>query len=366
VTQTDPRERTEPAHSAKDERVASAAKHWALRFVSNGVELGAFQSTIQRIERWEQWCSEWGVTARGYEELAEAAEARGDTLTAGESWVRAAICWHFGKFVFIDDLTQQRAAHNRTVADFRKGMASLEPPAERVEIPYGRRRLAGILRRPSGVKKPPVVVLIPGLDSVKEELQYTADHFLRRGLATLSIDGPGQGEAEYELPIEPAYERPVAAVLDWVETRGDVDASRAGLYGISLGGYYALRGAAHESRLKAVVSNAGPYKFGDLWDQLPPLTRQAFTQRSGASSEPDARRRADLLTLEGVDSVLCPTLLVFGKLDRIIPFSEAERSARIAGVELVTYETGNHGVTDQAFESRTMVADWLRRQLSAT
>jgi len=64
--------------------------------------------------------------------------------------------------------------------------------------------------------------------------------------------------------------------------------------------------------------------------------------------------------------VLCPTLLVFGKLDRIIPFSEAGRSARIEGVELVAYETGNHGVTDQAFESRTMMADWMRRHLSAT
>jgi len=350
----------------QDERVASAAKHWALRFVSNGVELGAFQSTLQRIERWERWCAEWGVTARHYEEVAAAAESRGDTLTAGESWVRAATCWHFGKFVFMDDLAQQRTAHERTVADFRKGMASLEPPAERVEIPYGTHRLAAILRTPPGVTKAPLVVMVPGLDSVKEELQPTAEHFLRRGLATLAIDGPGQGEAEYDLPIEPAYERPVAAVVDWVETRKDLDSSRIGVYGLSLGGYYALRAAAHEARLKAVVSNAGPYKFGDLWDQLPELTRQAFTQRSGASGQDDAHRRADALTLEGIDRVLCPTLLVFGKLDRIIPFSEAGRSARIEGVELVAYETGNHGVTDQAFESRTMMADWMRRHLSAT
>lgn len=353
------------AHRVQDERVASAAKHWALRFVSNGVELGAFQSTIHRIERWDQWCAEWAVTARHYEEIAEAAEARGDTLTAGESWVRAALCWHFGKFVFMDDLTEQRAAHDRTVADFQRGMASLEPPATRVEIPYGSHALAGILRKPSGGEKPPVVVMIPGLDSVKEELQPTADHFLRRGVATLAVDGPGQGEAEYDLPIEPAYERPVAAVLDWLERRADLDHSRTGLYGISLGGYYALRASAHEPRLKAVVSNAGPYRFGDLWDSLPELTRQAFTQRSGATSDEDARQRAGLLSLEGIERVLCPTLLVFGKLDRIIPYSEAQRCAAISGVELVTYETGNHGVTDQAFESRTMLADWMRGKLSS-
>jgi 2,6-dihydroxypseudooxynicotine hydrolase len=265
----------------------------------------------------------------------------------------------------MDDLAQQRAAHDRTVDDFRRGMASLDPPAERVEIPYGQHNLAGLLRKPVGVAKPPVVVMVPGLDSVKEELQPTADHFLRRGVATLAVDGPGQGEAEYDLPIEPAYERPVAAVVDWIETRDDLDASRIGLYGISLGGYYALRAAAHEKRLKAMVSNAGPYRFGDLWDSLPELTRQAFTQRSGAKGDEDARRRAGLLSLEGIGKVLCPTLLVFGKLDRIIPYSEALRCAAIEGVELVTYETGNHGVTDQAFESRTMLADWMRRTLSA-
>ncbi len=349
----------------QDERVASAAKHWALRFVSNGVELGAFQSTLQRVESWDRWCAEWGVTARHYEEVAAAAESRGHTLTAGESWVRAAMCWHFGKFVFMDDLAQQRAAHDRTVNDFQRGMASLDPPARRVEIPYGKHTLAGLLRKPPGVAKPPVVVMVPGLDSVKEELQPTADHFLRRRLATLAVDGPGQGEAEYDLPIEPAYERPVAAVLDWIGTREDLDVSRTGLYGISLGGYYALRAAAHEKRLKAVVSNAGPYRFGDLWDSLPELTRQAFTKRSGASGDEDARHRAGLLSLEGIGEVLCPSLIVFGKLDRIIPYSEAQRCAAIAGVELVTYETGNHGVTDQAFESRTMLADWMRRRLSS-
>jgi 2,6-dihydroxypseudooxynicotine hydrolase len=349
----------------QDERVASAAKHWALRFVSNGVELGAFQSTLQRIERWDAWCAEWGETGRRYEMYAAAAQARGDTLTAGEAWVRASLCWHFGKFVFMDDTAQQRAAHDRTVDDFKRGMASLDPPAERVEIPYAGHTLAGVLRTPLGVEKAPVVLMVPGLDSVKEELQPTADHFLRRGLATLAVDGPGQGEAEYDLPIEPAYERPVAGVVDWIETRKDLDASRIGLYGISLGGYYALRAAAHEKRLAAVVSNAGPYRFGDLWDSLPVLTRQAFTKRSGATDEDDARRRAMLLTLEGIDRVLCPTLLVFGKLDRIIPYSEALRCAAISGVELVTYETGNHGVTDQAFESRTMLADWMRTKLSS-
>ena len=43
------------------------------------------------------------------------------------------------------------------------------------------------------------MIMIPGLDSTKEELRSTEDLFLERGIATFSVDGPGQGEAEYDL-----------------------------------------------------------------------------------------------------------------------------------------------------------------------
>ena len=43
------------------------------------------------------------------------------------------------------------------------------------------------------------MIMIPGLDSAKEELRSTEELFLERGIATFSVDGPGQGEAEYDL-----------------------------------------------------------------------------------------------------------------------------------------------------------------------
>ena len=70
--------------------------------------------------------------------------------------------------------------------------------------------------------------MIPGLNSVKEELQATAEYMLRRGLAVIAIDGPGQGESEYEFPIEPAYERVVTAVADYLKGRDDLDPDRLG------------------------------------------------------------------------------------------------------------------------------------------
>jgi dienelactone hydrolase len=361
---------------APDERVRTALAHWGPRFVANGTDPADVQATLARIARWDEWCREWGRTAAGYEALAADAERAGRRLTAAEAWRRAGLCWHWGKFLFTDHPDQRRAAQQRTVACYARGAWALEPPAELVEIPYRGTRLAGWLRLPPGAGPSPVVVMVPGLDSVKEELQATAEHLLRRGLATLAVDGPGQGEAEDELPIEPAYERVVSACCDWLERHQDagpatqprarVDTARTGVFGVSLGGYYAARAAAFEPRLRAAVDLAGPYRLDDGWDELPSLTRAAFQRRSGAASAAQARERAAALTLAGAAAhIRVPLLVLHGSHDRVVPASHAERlAAEAPGAELAVLQGGNHGLTNRAFESRSLLADWLAERLA--
>ena len=351
---------------ASGSRVAAASAHWGARFVANGTDFGDFQATLSRIRGWDDWCREWGVTAQRYEALAEEASARGHSLTAGEAWRRAALCWHWGKFVFVDRPDEQRAAHERAVASFRRGAGTLTPPAELVSVPYGDGALAAYLRVPVSDASPPVVIMIPGLDSVKEELQATAEYLLRRGLAVIAVDGPGQGEAEYDLPIEPAYERVATAVIDYLAGRSDVGSDRIGVFGVSLGGYYAARCAAFEPRLRAAVALAGPYRLDLDWDSLPPQTRAAFKVRSRAGSDEEARSRAGALTLEPAAArIACPLLVAHGGQDRLIPAYHAERLAREAPrAELLLYPDGNHGLTNHAFESRSRIADWLAAHLT--
>jgi dipeptidyl aminopeptidase/acylaminoacyl peptidase len=364
------------AGTAQDERVAAALAHWAPRFVANGTDYPDFVATLSRITRWDDWCREWGSTAESYERLAQRAEDEGHPVTAGGAWRRAALCWHWGKYVFVDHPDEMRAAHDRTVDCYRRGAGTLTPPAERVEIPYASTSLAGYLRVPPATQGattqaaagplPPVVIMVPGLDSVKEELQATADYFLARGLATLAIDGPGQGEAEYELPIEPAYEKVAAAVADFLGSRADIDPGRIGLMGVSLGGYYAARCAAYEPRLRAAVALAGPYRFDLDWDTRPPQSRATFQYRSGAGSPEEARQRAAALTLEqAAPEITIPLLVVHGQLDRMVLPQQAERlAAEAPGAELAMYPRGNHGVTNQPYESRSMMADWLAGHLN--
>ena len=350
-----------------DPRVEAAIAHWAPRFIAQGIDYNDFVRTTARIQRWQDWCTEWQRTAEQHEALARAAETRNSPLAAADAWVRAAMCHHFGKFVFFDDMEQLRSASAAAVSAYGRAAPLLDPPAEPVSIPYGHVRLPGYLRLPVGANRPPIALLIAGLDSTKEEFHSFTGLFLRRGVATLAFDGPGQGEVEFELPIEPQFEKPVAAVLDWLASRSDVDSSRVAAAGVSLGGYYAARAAAFEPRLTCAVAMGGPYAFAPDFDELPSLSRQAFQVRSHSPDLETARRRAAALSLEGVATRIDqPFLVVFGKQDRLIPYQHAERLyAEIASADkrLEMYEHGNHVVNNMPFAYRPLVADWIADHL---
>jgi len=341
-----------------DARVQSAVEHWAPRFIQAGVDYNDFVRTTARIERWEDWLDAWSETAEIHADLARSAETAGRIHTAGEAWLRAAVCFHFGKFVWVLDAERARAAADRAVAALRAAHRLLDPTAERIEAPLG---VVANLRRPAGADRPPLALLIPGLDSTKEEFFRLENLFLARGMATLSLDGPGQGEGGYALPMRHDYEVAVTAILDAVSARDDLDLARVGALGVSLGGYFAPRAAAFEPRIRAVAGISGPFCFGELWDSLPELTRETFVHKAG-----DGRSRALELDLSGVlEGLDAPALFVTGKLDRLIPWESTRRQAEAAPHgEFVLFEDGNHVCANIPYKARPLVADWLAEKLA--
>jgi len=349
-----------------DERVEAAIKNWAPRFTSQGVDYNDFFRTTARIQKWDEWCREWVTTGDMHHDLAMQTEAKGNNLSAGEAYISAALCYHFGKFVFQDYHDEYMSAAGKSVDAFAKGLALLDPTGERVEIPFDGATMVGTLRLPVDADKPPLILLLPGLDSTKEEFFYWENVFLKRGLATFSLDGPGQGECGYNSHIRPDYETAVATALDTLTKRNDIDPHRIGLAGVSLGGYYAPRAAAFESRVKAAVGNCGPWNFGECWESLPGLTRAAFKYHSGATSDEDARVRAHTLTLDGVaQKIKKPLLIIHGKLDRIIPWEQAHKIVDAVGsnAELAMFENGNHVCNNIPYIYRPLTADWLKEKL---
>jgi dienelactone hydrolase len=348
-----------------DARVQAAIDHWAPRFVQAGVDYSDFVVTTAGVERWEDWHAAWCRNGDMHAGLAEEAASKDRRLTAGEAWSRATVAYHFAKFVWMVDRELSRAAADRAVAAMAKTHEYLDPAAERIEVPLDGGRVVGNLRRPPGADAPPLVVLVPGLDSTKEEFFRLENVFLERGMATFSMDGPGQGECGYDLPIRPDYDVAVSAVLDALAGRTDVDRGRVGLLGVSLGGYYAPRVLAFEPRVKAGVGLSGPYRFSDIWDDVPPQTRETFVVKSFAKDEEEGRSRAAELDLNGVaERIRQPYLAITGRLDRLIPWEQTERAAREApNGTFLLHEDGNHGCANVPYKTRPVAADWLREQL---
>src|SRR6266702_3593095 len=239
--------------------------------------------------------------------------------------------------------------------------------APRVAIAFEGKTLYGLLRRPAGATgRSTLLIMAPGLDSTKEELHAYAEPFLARGIAILAIDGPGQGEAEYEIPICGDYERAARAVCDWIEKRTDLDAAKIAMWGVSLGGYYAPRASAYERRIRACIALSGPFEWKEIWGALPLLTREAFRVRSHCATEAAALRHAASLSMnEAAAKIACPIFIVTGREDRLVPASHAERLAKaVSGpVELLIVEDGGHNANNRPYRYRSRTADWLAGQL---
>jgi 2,6-dihydroxypseudooxynicotine hydrolase len=354
------------AKTPKDKRVEIAIHHWAPRFVSSGVPLTDFEEVTASLSRWEDWCAAWSARAEVHETIGREALAQGYKVSAGEHLTRAAILYHFGKFMFVHDIPQMKRAHAKVIECRGLALPLVRYPGERVEMPYQGRKLAGTLRKPEGAAKPPVVVMCVGLDSTKEEMDVYEGIFLARGMATLAFDGPGQGEAEYDIPIRGDYEVAVKAVVDYIETRNDLDAKRVGLWGVSLGGYYSARAAAFEKRVKACISLSGPYNWVDTFDGRNELSREAFRVRSHSKTMDEAREVAKTLTLEGVaKNINCPIYVVGGELDGLTPPHNAKRIAAEVGgpCELLIVKGGNHVANNRRYMFQTQTADWMGGQL---
>jgi dipeptidyl aminopeptidase/acylaminoacyl peptidase len=349
-----------------DPIVQSAIAHWGPRFVANGVALTDFEEVTASVVKWDDWCRAWSNRAAQHEAMGREALANNKLISAGEHLQRASVYYHFGKFLFVHDVPQMKAAHMKAVACRNDALPYLNPPGERVTIPYDGKALHGILRKPSGVAKPPVLIMCVGLDSAKEETDAYERPYLDRGIATLVFDGPGQGEGEYDFGIRGDYEVAVKAVVDYVETRSDLDTARIGLWGVSLGGYYAPRAAAFEKRIKACLALGGPYDWEGSWDVLPTLTREAFRVRSHCATEDEAKRHALTLSLKGVaERITRPIFVMTGKLDRLIPWQHAQRLANeVKGpCTFLLIEDGNHVANNRSYRWRSQSADWLKEQL---
>lgn len=348
--------------TAIDDRLESMYRRFTWRILSNSVAPWEFEQLRESIDDYEQWCRQWSARAAEHEARADEALRLGRGRSAGEAYVRAGLCYHWASFMFTHDQAQFRAALQNMTSAWTQAGPLVSPRMEMLSVDFEGTTLPGYLQLPEGVAAPPLVVLFPGADSTKEELFDLAQHILRRGTAVAAFDGPGQGSVSLEMKMRPDYESAISAVLDSLLARPDLDHHRVAVGGISYGGLFALRAAATDARIRAVVSISSWYTPAGRFDTMELLTRTGQYQYLGA----DPAAVMESITLAGVlDRVTVPVLQVYGGLDAMSPPANAERIAsELSGpVTTVVYPDGVHILNNVWFAARPMVGDWLAETL---
>ncbi|HVR89273.1 MAG TPA: alpha/beta hydrolase [Candidatus Limnocylindria bacterium] len=337
---------------------------WRPRFLANGIEPYDYETTIARVQRFDQWLPEWTRTADGHVSAADDADSAGHRATAAGHRRLAALCLHFGHFNAVRPVDAWLAAQKRKAALYRQTLEYLDPPAERVEIPFEAITLPAHLRKPRGVQRPPVALFFSGLDSTKEEHATFEAVLLERGLATLTFDGPGQGEVWERMGGRVDWERAGSAVVDFAAGRPDLDPDRIVALGVSLGGYFAPRCAALEPRIKAVAAIGGRFDQEDR-DLSDDLHGPRFLHYWKAATPADAAPYMKGSTLAGVIEKLDrPLLVVHGAKDNIAAPDNAKRMAdRAPHARWILFADGNHVCNNIPHIYRPIVADWLADQV---
>jgi len=278
----------------------------------------------------QSWYEEWNRVAQINEEIAEGYEEHGLNVSANQFYMRASR-FHRLSIVYQEDTDETMMGGYMKFRDnFDKAWELQRPPFERVTINVDGNQLAGYFRKPGGPEgtRFPTVIAYQGADSLAENTLMGGGSYVARGMAYLVVDLPGQGAPKrlQNLYMPPDTERLVSPLIDYLETRPDVDADRIGLRGVSMGGYSAPRAASGDSRIKAVWTSAGSHDvLRDLFEYYPPI-QDRVRWIIGANDLADARRKLRDYTVEDVARrIECPMLIGYGPTDRIMDAQGAYR-----------------------------------------
>jgi dienelactone hydrolase len=330
----------------------------------------------------EAFFTAWGAMAERLAMLGDEAMAAGRRFSACEKYKRATAYYVTAERMQSRSYAPRKAMYATMLATMDKAIAA-GLPAERVEIAYEGASYPGLFVPGHGEGPWPCMVFCNGLDSVKEMIVLCMrDEFAKRGIAMLAIDHPGVGEALRLKGLAAIHdsERWAGAAIDYLETRGDVDADRIGMMGWSLGGYYAPRAACYEKRFKLCVSWGANHDWGQL--QARRLQREGdrpvphyWDHVMWVWGQPDMEAfmaHVPQITLNGhMDRMTIPYLITHGANDRQIPIEYAHQSHDQAlnspDLELKFFTDREGGVehvsADNMEPSCSYICDWVAARL---
>jgi dienelactone hydrolase len=327
----------------------------------------------------------WEAGAERLITLAEEDKAARRMISAGDKLGRAATYLLTAERLQAHDAPDRIALYRRFLATFAEGLQLAGETCTRVEIPYEGSHLAALFVPAKGVPGPqPVLVQVNGLDSTKE-MKYRVGlpaWLAQRGVASLIVDQPGTGEALRLQGMVARHdsEHWASRVVDWLETRADIDRTRIGMEGVSLGGYFCPRAVAFEPRFACGVVWGANHDWRDV--QKRRLEREGNFPVPhywnhvrwvwGARDTDHFMEIAEQVHLDGVlDRIRVPFLVTHGEKDSQIPVKWAHRTyeqlVNSPRRELKVFDDRIGGVQHSSFDNSAnagaFIADWVAEVL---
>lgn len=341
------------------------------RLIGNGMQAHDADELHARVSAGSAWSDVARVLGARHAAAAARELARGRTDQARERLLRAAACYSFGQ-VPLEDGPAKRALYRTLVETFGRAGALLDPPAEHVEVPWAGKSLRGWLLRPHGVVRPPVVMVLGGMDAWREEYAAGAELVRDRGVALFLLDAPGQGETRVlgGLHLDRDVQLALSAAVSHV-LADDRLGDRVAVWGNSMGGHLAALLAARDPRVAACVVTGGTVRPAETHIRFPRFISKVQAMLGLDHDADAARELMDDLELDAdtIASLTCPLLVQHGKRDAVFKISNARPIHDLAGSTDKTWQEwsdGDHCVDNHADEKYLAVARWLAPRLTGT
>lgn len=317
------------------------------------------------------WQAAFNKPAQLHLERARALEERGNGTAASAEYKKAAFYLRMNRLpkrVPAADLQATERAH-----------ALLGKPLQRIAFKTGAKEFIGYFRappaRPGGNEKRPVLVILGGLDNMKTEMIRHSDYFMGRGFATIIVENPDTGENQ--LGFRPESHAMFDTVADYIKARGDLDASRAAVYGWSMGGYLGTLGGLRNDFYKAIVNVGGPSdsSFGQAHCKVAPAWIVApytlfanmnpqTTPREAMCEYYEAFQLSRQLKKPSAAQLRKPILMVNGAQEDLVSRDEPASLAALGfNVTQLVFGEDGHTAESNMGEHFEFTANWLMRRL---
>ena len=282
----------------------------------------------------DEWAAGFMRVGDKYFNEAKSLE-KSDPAKANADFIRAWRIYSFGRWPFPASPGKQRS-YEKALESFLAHARFFDPPLEVVRIPFEGKEIVGYLRLPKNAKGPvPLVIAVNGLDSRKEDLTESFSAILPFGIGYLAVDGPGTGQAP--IKVSETSDRMLSKVLDYAQSRPEVDKNRIALHGVSWGAYWATKMAIVEhTRLRGCSAQSPPvheffqkdwllnHLIGNreyLFDQVPALMN-VYEGVHTVDEMAEFAPKLSLVTQGLLGKPMAPMLILQGALDTQVPIAD--------------------------------------------